>query len=183
MTPFERRIMMISIIGFFVLLGVVINNRSVVENMDSQRENRKTLEFPIDINSASEKDLERLPMIGPVKAKSIVEYREKNGSFESMEDLTKVSGIGEKTLKRIKDYITISGSTTENAKESKREVKYSKINVNTATIDDLKSLPGIGEVKAKRIIENRPYKELRDLLRVPGIGRKTLEKIKDMIDF
>ncbi len=183
MTPFERRIMMISIIGFFVLLGVVINNRSVVEKMDSQREERKTLEFPIDINSASEKDLERLPMIGPVKAKSIVEYREKNGPFESKEDLTKVSGIGEKTLERIKDYITISGSITENAKERKGEAKYSKININTATIDDLKSLPGIGEVKAKRIIENRPYRTLRDLLRVPGIGRKTLEKIKDMIDF
>ena len=183
MTPFERRIMMISIIGFFVLLGVVINNRSVVEKMDSQREERKTLEFPIDINSASEKDLERLPMIGPVKAKSIVEYREKNGPFEGKEDLTKVSGIGKKTLERIKDYITISGSITENAKERKGEAKYSKININTATIDDLKSLPGIGEVKAKRIIENRPYRTLRDLLRVPGIGRKTLEKIKDMIDF
>jgi Holliday junction resolvasome RuvABC DNA-binding subunit len=39
-------------------------------------------------------------------------------------------------------------------------------------------LPGIGEKMANRIIENRPYKTPKDLLKVPGIGPKTLEKIE-----
>lgn len=60
----------------------------------------------IDINSASMDDLQRLPGIGPAKARSIVEYREQNGPFASIEDITKVSGIGKATFEKIKAQIT-----------------------------------------------------------------------------
>jgi len=54
-----------------------------------------------------------------------------------------------------------------------------KIDINTATQEQLEILTGIGPVYAQRIIEARPFSSLDDLLRVNGIGEKTLQKIKD----
>ncbi|MEN2983477.1 MAG: ComEA family DNA-binding protein [Dictyoglomaceae bacterium] len=59
----------------------------------------------ININFASEKELENLPGIGPSLAKKIVEYREQNGPFKSLEDLERVRGIGKKKIEQIKDLI------------------------------------------------------------------------------
>ncbi|RKX51234.1 MAG: transporter, partial [Thermotoga sp.] len=50
-----------------------------------------------------------LPYIGKVKAKSILEYREKHGPFRKIEDILKVPGIGPKTFDRIKDKIFVRG--------------------------------------------------------------------------
>jgi len=62
----------------------------------------------IDINRASQLQLESLPGIGPVKAKSILEYRNSNGDFQDISDLLLVNGIGEKTLATMKSMIIIS---------------------------------------------------------------------------
>jgi competence protein ComEA len=51
--------------------------------------------------------LDLLPEIGPVLAQRIVAYRNAFGDFESIEDLLRVNGIGEKTLDKIRDYITV----------------------------------------------------------------------------
>ena len=56
-----------------------------------------------------------------------------------------------------------------------------KININTATQEQLITLHGIGKVLSGRIIEGRPYKRVDDLLRIKGIGKKNLEKIRDEI--
>ncbi len=61
----------------------------------------------INVNEATAKELEALPGIGPTLAKNIVEYREKNGGFKSVEELKKVKGIGDKKFNDIKDLITI----------------------------------------------------------------------------
>jgi len=61
----------------------------------------------IDINTASQAELETLPGIGPTTAQKIVEYREANGPFVSTEDIINVSGIGPGTYERIKDLITV----------------------------------------------------------------------------
>lgn len=60
----------------------------------------------ININTASAKELTQLDKIGPVIAERIVEYREKKGPFEKIEDIMKVSGIGSKIFEGIKDRIT-----------------------------------------------------------------------------
>lgn len=59
----------------------------------------------ININEADEKQLEKLPGIGPSKAKRIIEYREKNGKFKSLDELLNVNGIGPKTLEKIENYL------------------------------------------------------------------------------
>ena len=58
-----------------------------------------------------------------------------------------------------------------------------KIHINKAARDDLMKLPGIGETMANRIIESRPYRTPNDLLKVSGIGPKTLEKLKPYLSF
>jgi len=61
----------------------------------------------ININTATEEQLQQISGIGPSKAKAIIEYREKNGLFQRIEDLDKVSGIGEKTIEQMEDQITV----------------------------------------------------------------------------
>lgn len=61
----------------------------------------------ININKASLTELESLPGIGEVKAQSIIDYRESSGGFKSIEDLTNITGIGAKTLDKLRDLIDI----------------------------------------------------------------------------
>ena len=69
----------------------------------------KTPNERIDINTADWKALAKLPGIGEVLAKRIVEFRNKYGPFASVEDLLSVTGIGEKKLNNIISYITVGG--------------------------------------------------------------------------
>jgi competence protein ComEA len=62
----------------------------------------------IDINRAPAWLLEALPGIGEVTAQAIVDYRQQNGLFRNTEDLLKVQGIGQATLDKIAEYITVS---------------------------------------------------------------------------
>lgn len=63
----------------------------------------------IDLNTAGYYDLMRLPGIGEKRARSILDWREKNGGFSAPEQLTEISGIGEKTLEKLLPYIAVSG--------------------------------------------------------------------------
>ena len=63
----------------------------------------------ININIASQAELETLPGIGPTTAQKIIDYRDENGPFVSIEDIVNVSGIGPATFERIKDLITVDG--------------------------------------------------------------------------
>jgi competence protein ComEA len=61
----------------------------------------------ININTADLQTLAKLKNIGPVRAESVVKYREENGPFGRIEDIVKVKGIGKKTFEAIKDDITV----------------------------------------------------------------------------
>lgn len=61
----------------------------------------------ISINSATEVQLQRLPRIGPVIAKRIVEYRKKHKQFKTIQEMKKVSGIGDFVYKEIEPFIRL----------------------------------------------------------------------------
>ncbi len=63
----------------------------------------------ININSATAAELDSLSGIGPTKAQAIIDYRNQNGPFRTIDDLLNVPGIGPKTLETIRDQITVIG--------------------------------------------------------------------------
>jgi competence protein ComEA len=62
----------------------------------------------ININTAADWLLEALPGIGPTKAKAIIDYRQKNGFFRSVDEISKVTGISANLLEQIRPFITVS---------------------------------------------------------------------------
>jgi competence protein ComEA len=69
--------------------------------------NGGTSKNKINLNTSSLQELTELPGIGPAKAEAIVEYRETNKQFKTIDDLKEISGIGEKTFEKLKDLITV----------------------------------------------------------------------------
>jgi competence protein ComEA len=63
--------------------------------------------YKVNINTATQAELESLPLIGPVLASQIIDYRTDHGPFKKIEDVLDVPGIGPKTFEVIKDLITI----------------------------------------------------------------------------
>lgn len=64
----------------------------------------------VDLNTADQAQLQTVKGIGPAKAKTIIEYRTKNGAFKSVDELTKVSGFGEKSVTKMKGDLTVGGA-------------------------------------------------------------------------
>lgn len=62
----------------------------------------------VNINLASEAELATLPGVGPSKARAIISYRDENGRFQTIEDLKNVSGIGDKTFEKLKEFISVN---------------------------------------------------------------------------
>lgn len=63
---------------------------------------------PVNLNTATQAQLETLPGIGAKAAQRILEYRQKNGSFKKVEDLMNVKGIGEKAFLKLKPLLTVT---------------------------------------------------------------------------
>lgn len=78
-----------------------INNTSTDAWSPSQDEKK------VSLNQATAGELETLPGIGPSKAAAIIKYREEVGTFKSIDELTNVSGIGEKTLEKLRDSLDL----------------------------------------------------------------------------
>ena len=78
--------------------NIIIEENAVPSNNSTQN---------ININKATEKEFETLPGIGPSLASKIIEYRNQNGKFGSIEDIKNVNGIGDNKYEKIKDLITV----------------------------------------------------------------------------
>jgi len=70
---------------------------------------------PIDLNRATAEDLQRLPGIGPAMAERILQYRKEQRGFKSVDDLDGVRGIGQKTLEKLRPYVTVKPLPFQNA--------------------------------------------------------------------
>jgi competence protein ComEA len=75
------------------------------------RASKSSLDGVVNLNDAAAEDLERLPGIGPAKARAIVEHRHTH-PFHRVDELTKVKGIGRKTFARLRPHLSIAGPTT-----------------------------------------------------------------------
>ena len=158
----------------------------------------------IDINAADGKTLQRLPGIGPSYAGHILKYRRRNGGFKAKEELLRINGIGAKRLQKISPLITVGKSGTglpavavdslpqadvandqRNVEQPKQRAAEFVLNVNEAGSSELQKLPGIGPAYAERIIkyrnENGVFREKDELLKIKGIGKKRLAKIKPFV--
>jgi competence protein ComEA len=155
----------------------------------------------VDINNASQKDLEAIKGVGPATAKKIIAGR----PYQSTDELTK-AGLSAKAVAAITPFVTVGKAQTSAAKSAvttkaseidmtsavkstKSTAKSAatklapgtKININSADKASLEALPGIGPVKAQSIIDGRPYKSIEDVMKVKGIKQKTFDAIKDYL--
>jgi competence protein ComEA len=85
---------------------------SPAEQTTTPSRKKPALSGKVNINTATLEQLEMLPRIGTKTAQSIIEYRTQNELFEKAEDLTKVRGIGEKTVEELQKFIILQGTTT-----------------------------------------------------------------------
>ena len=105
-----------------VLIGTLIGRLTAPINVDNQvnlppAETLPPYTLPyqtnqtgkINVNVATAEELALLPGIGAETAKRIIEYRTKYGIFETLEEMTKVKGVGEGTIDKIRPYATVGG--------------------------------------------------------------------------
>lgn len=163
----------------------------------------------VDLNSASEKELEGIKGVGSATAKKIVAGR----PYKSIDELSR-AGLSAKKIEAIRPFVTVgsaapapaasaapekaapSPAATAPSKEAPAKAAKSvekapktamklapgqKVNINTAAKEQLDALPGIGPVKAQAIMDGRPYKTKEDIMKVKGIKQGEFNKIKDLI--
>ena len=84
-------------------------NKEVVDPCIAETEPTEALisDNLVNLNSATQKELETLPGVGPTTAKNIIDYREKYGGFADIEEIKNVKRIGDKTYEKLKEYITV----------------------------------------------------------------------------
>lgn len=70
----------------------------------------------VNINTAAKEELQTLSGIGPEKAEAIIDYRTKNGPFQTVDDLAKVRGFGEKTVEKLRSDISVSDKAKAGSK-------------------------------------------------------------------
>jgi competence ComEA-like helix-hairpin-helix protein len=164
----------------------------------------KSVPTLVDINSATQAELESLKGVGPATAKKIIDGR----PYKSVDELTK-AGLSAKTVDTLKPFVTVgkaqavtkavtpAPTTAPEVKKAAKETQSTaksatttatkklapgtKININTADKAALEALPEIGPVKAQAIIDGRPYKSPEDIMKVSGIKQQTFNAIKEYI--
>lgn len=83
------------------------NSAKEQSNQETTSQNNNKIKTKININKATQEELEELPGIGPSTANKIIQHRKENGNFKSVENIKDVSGIGEAKYNSIKDLITV----------------------------------------------------------------------------
>ncbi|MFZ4084733.1 MAG: ComEA family DNA-binding protein [Vampirovibrionia bacterium] len=99
-----------TIFAFIFILSLTIYlsrkvevNKYLIKKISSN----KSYTLRVNINSANEQELNNLPGIGPKLAKRIIEYRFTHGSFENLDEIRAVKGLGAKKFSQIENYLTV----------------------------------------------------------------------------
>jgi competence protein ComEA len=156
----------------------------------------------VDINTASQAELEAVKGVGPATAKKIIANR----PYKSLDDLSK-AGLSGKKIDSFRSSLTVGGSAAPAAPSSAKEEKTTKetrkrgealpgtkagakvmepgsaapVDLNTADQKTLEALPGVGPSTAKKIIAARPFTSVEDLSKVKGLSKAKIEALKDKV--
>lgn len=115
----------------------------------------------IDVNSASETELDALSGIGASRAKSIVAHR----PYETVDELVSKQAITASQLGKVRGRVALA-------------------NINTSTARDMqRTLPGVGDVRAGQIVTGRPYATPQDLVSKGVLTQALFDKIKDVVTY
>ena len=148
---------------------------------------------PVDINSASQKDLETLPGVGAATAKKIIAGR----PFTSVDDLAR-AGVPAKTIAKIRPLVAVGSAPAGSAPPAIQgaagpNVRHAspssaagsvpptapRVDINSASEKDLETLPGVGAATAKKIIAGRPFSTVEDLSRI-GMSASRIAKLEPL---
>ena len=139
----------------------------------------------VDPNTATALELARLPRVGLSLAQRIVADRDSNGLFHSLADLDRVSGIGPGLLRAIAPHLTLGPGEPE--VPGGFSPPSALTNVNSASAAEIEKLPLIGASRAQAIVAWRErhgsFKNLDDLVLVPGVSRRMAEAIRHLVAF
>jgi competence protein ComEA len=193
---------------WMMLCAVVIAVSLVLSGPCAYGQAKKAL---VDLNTASQKDLEEIKGVGPATSKKIIAAR----PYKSVDELKK-AGLSVKQIDAIRPYVMVGAApagapaaaapvakpapapaapaapaaaapakaTKAPTAEKAAPAKLApgeKVNINSAPKEKLDALPGIGPVKAQAIIDGRPYAKPEDVMKVKGIKQGEYNKIKDLI--
>jgi len=198
--PVPRRVQRAALLLVLALLGLIVwrwySDRYGIRPTELQRD----VTHRVDLNRATRSELMAIPGVGPQLAERIVSYREGQGKFTRVEELTNVHGIGDATMNKIRPWVIVDPGDAQSRPQTEPDRLVRKptattssrmstagtrlIDVNSASAEELDTLPGIGPVLADRIIaerKKRPFATVDELRRVSGLGPKKLEAIRGLV--
>ncbi len=186
--------------------AIIIEERTttLTENTEAEETITKSPteeeELWININTADERELEKLDGIGAYIASEIVKYRQTNGNFRNREELMNVSGIGEGVYLKIKDNIYVENPVYETTTEPTTTAEPTEaatvtepytiiveypLDLNTATKEELMTLPYVEEQEAEAILDLRnrigSFSHEYELLYVEELEQKEVAEIIEFV--
>ncbi len=144
----------------------------------------------VNLNSASQQDLEGLKGVGAATAKKIIANR----PYKSVDELSK-AGLSAKKIEALKPFVAVGPAAAPPKSEAKPAKVPEKaatkaapgkapagpVDINTADQKTLESLPGVGPKTAQEIIKGRPYKSVDELSNVKGMSKRKMDALKGMV--
>ena len=159
--------------GFLVLVTYAVVGILLSQAWAGQT--RRVWVGKLNINTASQQDLQLLPGIGEARAYNIVRFRKQIAGFKAVADLQRVPEVSATLFARVQNYLAMSGEN---------DLKV-LVDLNSATLSALERLPSVSRKQARAILEfrerNEGFKQVEDLLLIGGLDAQRFETIREWV--